>query len=136
MSTPANQLEITPSITEEQIALLVETFYTRARQDEMLGPVFAGAVHSWEAHLSLLRDFWSSVLLTSSRYKGHLMLAHFQLHLKPAQFARWIEIFRATANDVLPAPAAQLAIRKAEGLATNMQRGLQIYGMLDESSEA
>ncbi|SEG60069.1 hemoglobin [Bryocella elongata] len=123
-------------ITEDEITLLVETFYARVMEDPLLAPIFASRIHSWDAHLSLLRDFWSSVLLASGRYKGHLMLAHFQLQLQPQHFARWIALFRATAKDVLPLPAAELAILKAEGLATNMQRGLQIYGMLDESGEA
>lgn len=122
-------------ITEAEIAMLVETFYARVLEDELLAPIFARAIGHWDAHLSLLRDFWSSVLLGSGRYKGPLMLAHFQLQLRAEHFVRWIEIFRSTAKDLLPAEVAAVVIAKAEGLAANMQRGLQIYGMLDEAVE-
>jgi hypothetical protein len=41
------------SITEEQIAVLVDTFYARVRQDETLGPIFERVVgDGWEPHLA------------------------------------------------------------------------------------
>ena len=36
-----------PDLREPMIAELVRTFYGRARQDKLIGPVFAAAVEDW-----------------------------------------------------------------------------------------
>jgi hemoglobin len=59
---------VTDSIREEQIAVLVDTFYARGRQDETLGPIFERVVgDAWEPHLEKMRAFWSSLTLASGR---------------------------------------------------------------------
>lgn len=55
---------------EAEIAAVVDLFYDRVRADPMLGPVFNGSVKDWPHHLDRLKAFWSSVMLTSGRYKG------------------------------------------------------------------
>src|SRR5688500_2760343 len=57
-------------ITEERLQALVDLFYARVRRDPMIGPVFNRAIHDWAEHLDKLQAFWSSVMLTSGRYKG------------------------------------------------------------------
>jgi hypothetical protein len=74
-------------ISEAMIAQLVDRFYGRVRQDELLGPVFA-AVQDWDAHLAKLSDFWSSVVLTTGRYHGQPMRAHLPLSLIGGHFDR------------------------------------------------
>ena len=70
-------LPITNFPDEQQIKELVDSFYSRVRKDELLGPVFAEAIgEGWDAHLVTMSDFWSSVLLASGRYKGNPMLVH------------------------------------------------------------
>ena len=66
---------VTP-ITETEIASLVERFYAKVRLDPEIGPVFNDEVENWDAHLALLKDFWSTVLLTTGRYKGNPLFAH------------------------------------------------------------
>ena len=56
-------------IDEPGLKQLVACFYDRARADEQLGPVFTNAVEDWLTHLETLAAFWSSVMLTSDRYK-------------------------------------------------------------------
>ncbi len=51
--------EVHAEITEESIALLVRTFYGRAREDDLIGKVFNNAVQDWEQHLSQISAFWS-----------------------------------------------------------------------------
>jgi hypothetical protein len=69
-------------ITETEIASIVERFYAKVRVDPEIGPVFNDAVQNWDAHLALLKDFWSTVLLTTGRYKGNPLLAHFPLPIE------------------------------------------------------
>jgi hemoglobin len=114
---------ITP-ITEQEIALLVDRFYAEVRVDPEIGPVFNDAVQNWDAHLALLKDFWSTVLLTTGRYKGNPLLAHFRLPIEERYFARWLTLFGETANEVMTAPHAEVVIQKANFIALNMKRVL------------
>lgn len=84
-------------ITELAIAALVERFYAKARRDPTIGPVFNTAVEDWDTHLRTLRDFWSSVMLTTGRYKGNPMAAHVKHPIEPAFFDRWLALWRETA---------------------------------------
>src|SRR3546814_7519892 len=57
-------------IDEQELERLVALFYARVRADEELGPIFNDAIDDWPEHLEKLVAFWSSVVLTSGRYKG------------------------------------------------------------------
>lgn len=63
-------------IDEVALGRLVSAFYARVREDEELGPIFNDAIHDWPEHVTTLTAFWSSVMLTSGRYKGNPMMAH------------------------------------------------------------
>jgi hemoglobin len=96
------------------IERLVAEFYRRVRQDRLLGPIFDAAVEDWDQHLSRMRDFWSSVVLMSGRYKGKPVLVHAMLlGITPAHFRQWLALFDATASDVCPPNAAALFIDRA-----------------------
>jgi hypothetical protein len=59
-------------ISEHGIRRLVDEFYARVRADTELAPIFNRAIPGdWGLHLATMRDFWSSVMLTSGRYKGN-----------------------------------------------------------------
>ena len=111
-------------ITEAEIASLVERFYAKVRVDPEIGPIFNDAVQYWDAHLVLLKDFWSTVLLTTGRYKGNPLLAHFRLPIEESYFARWLSLFSETANEVMTASQARIIMQKADLIAMNMKRVL------------
>ncbi len=109
-------------ITEAEIANLVDRFYAKVREDPEIGPIFNDKVQNWDAHLALLKDFWSTVMLTTGRYKGNPLLAHFRLPIEPAHFARWLTLFAETANEELTSSHAALVVRKANLISANMKR--------------
>ncbi len=112
-------------LDDAQLRNLVERFYARIRQDPELGPIFNDIVQDWPEHLTKLTAFWSSVMLTSGRYHGNPMLAHFQHkeRLTSALFARWLELWGETSAETLP-PAYTAAIQaRAARIAENLQRG-------------
>lgn len=114
------------TLTEAQIADLIPHFYSRVRADDMLGPVFDGAIDDWPPHLRKLMDFWSSVMLTTGRYKGNPMMAHMKhlATLKPEMFDRWLALWaEATAGQLPPATAAELQ-SKAERIAQSLKLAL------------
>jgi hemoglobin len=116
-------------ITEQDIARLVPAFYDRVRLDEVLGPIFNGAIDDWPHHLEKLQAFWSSVMLTSGRYKGQPMVAHVRhaRHMTPENFARWLELWRQTAAELLHADAVAVFEEKAGRIAESLQLGVQFY---------
>jgi hemoglobin len=112
-------------VTEEMIHELVHAFYAQVRRDPTLGPVFNRAVGDWDAHLSKLCDFWSSVTLMTGRFKGAPMAAHARLpDIRATHFARWLDLFRQTAETVCPPGAAALFVAKAELIAESLQLGI------------
>jgi hemoglobin len=82
------------------------------------------AVHNWDAYLSLLEDFHSTVLRATGQYNGNPFLAHFPLPIEERYFARWLTLFSETANQAMPAAKAAVILQKAELIARNMKRVL------------
>ena len=113
-------------IDEAGLRRVVDLFYSRVRADPLIGPVFDDAVPDWPAHLALLGDFWSSVMLTSGRYKGQPVPAH-RKHLgrlTPAMFERWLALWAETSSELMaPAAAAALQARAAR-IAESLQLAL------------
>jgi hemoglobin len=113
-------------MTEADLKRLVATFYARVRADDMIGPLFNAAVADSPDHLAKLEDFWSSVMLTSGRYKGSPMAAH--LHhaaaIEPAMFDRWLELWRETARKLLAQEDAAAIVAKAERIAESLKLAL------------
>ena len=120
---------MTIPITEDDIAKLVPAFYARVRDDAVLGPVFNGAIDDWPHHLDKLQAFWSSVLLTSGRYKGQPMVAHVrhEQHMTAENFARWLGLWRRTTADLLAPDVAAVFQEKADRIAESLQLGVQFY---------
>ncbi len=114
------------AITETQIAALVPRFYDKVRADGMIGPVFAGAIDDWAPHLDTLIAFWSSVMLTSGRYKGNPMAAHMK-HLAtitPPMFDRWLALWAQVTAETLPTHIADALQAKAERIAQSLKLAL------------
>jgi len=105
----------TPSLNEESIAILVDRFYAKVRKDSLLGPVFNGAIGDhWPEHLAKLTDFWTSVLLASSRYKGNPMMAHLPIpQMDQQHFSRWIELWQETTAEVFGPEISEALVAKA-----------------------
>jgi len=111
-------------INEEMIRQLVHRFYQRAREDDLIGPVFNSRVQDWDAHLARLCDFWSSVTLMSGRYHGQPMVAHASLPIEPQHFDRWLQLFAQTAREVCPEPASRYFIERAQRIADSLELGI------------
>lgn len=88
-------------VTEDGIRRLVDAFYAKIRVDSELGPVFAKAIPGdWQPHLNKMYAFWSSVMLTTGRYKGNPVARHQAvegIHLK--LFERWLALFDETCRE-------------------------------------
>lgn len=115
-------------ISEEIIRELVHTFYANIREDDVLGPIFDAKVADWPTHLETMCSFWSSVVLTTGRYKGRPMPVHARIAgIGSGHFARWLQLFRHTAHEVCEEAAADLFIDRAERIAQSLQAGIAVH---------
>jgi hemoglobin len=117
-------MPIDHQISSEEISALVDHFYAKVRLDPTIGPIFNAAIDDWPAHLSLLKDFWSTVLLTGGRYKGNPLSKHLELSLDPTHFARWLALFEETAREVLSPGHAALIVAKSHRIAETFQAAI------------
>lgn len=116
-------------IDEEALKTLVDTFYAKVRQDALIGPVFNGAIDDWPQHLKKLQAFWSSVMLTTGRYKGRPLPAHIKHgdSITSASFDRWLALWRETTTELFdPASAAALQ-EKAERIGESLSLGIAFH---------
>ena len=121
-------IETVAGIDEAGLTRLVHLFYSRVREDEALAPVFDAAIAEadWPHHLGKMVAFWSSVMLTSGRYKGNPMMMHLKhkARITPALFGRWLALWAKTADEVMPPAAAAALKTKAERIAESLQLAL------------
>lgn len=111
-------------VSEADLDRLVRVFYGRALEDEVIGPVFRGHVSDWEHHFEIVQNFWSRAFLRTQRYTGGPFAPHLGLNLRPEHFARWVALFRETAEAELKPPAARDAIARVEHMSAAFQAGL------------
>jgi hemoglobin len=113
-------------IDEAGLTRLVHLFYERVQDDPGLGPVFDAAISDWPHHLAKMVDFWSSVMLTTGRYKGNPMMMHLKhkARISPELFGRWLALWARTADEVMPPDAAAAFKAKAERIAESLQLAL------------
>lgn len=110
-------------IDEQGLGRLIAVFYARVRDDAELGPIFNDAIGDWPEHLEKLTAFWSSVMLTSGRYKGNPVAAHLKhgARIEPALFERWLALWARTTAEVMPPEAAAELQAKASRIAESLQ---------------
>lgn len=113
-------------IDDAALERLVTAFYARVRGDSELGPIFNNAVDDWPEHLEKLTSFWSSVMLTSGRYKGQPVPAHRKHlnHITPALFERWLALWKQTTDELMTPGAAAALQSKADRIAESLQLAL------------
>jgi hemoglobin len=108
------------SITLEKIRELVELFYSRTQQDELLGPIFEERVADWDAHYEKMTRFWASATLHTGTYSGRPIEAHKFGGLTKAHFDRWIELFTQTAGDVFAGDDAAIFVNLGQKMASSI----------------
>lgn len=118
------------TLTEENIHRLVHDFYDQVRADDLIGPVFGREIapDQWPVHLAKMCDFWSSVLLRTNRYDGRPLPPHLRMpDLADAHFARWLALFRRTADAIFAPPDANRVIALAERIGTSFRLSIALH---------
>lgn len=115
-------------ITLEDIRKLVDAFYEKVRQDELLGPIFNDRIQDrWPQHLEKMYTFWQTVLLHEQAYHGSPFPPHAQLPIDQSHFERWMELFIATVDTLFAGEKANDAKWRAGKMAQMFQSKIEYY---------
>ncbi len=117
--------------TYSDIVRLVDAFYDRVRDDDVLGPIFSDVARvGWATHLPKMYNFWASILFGAGDFKGNPMLVHRELArrvpLTHVEFDRWLSVFRDTVDGLFAGPHAEDAKNRAARIAITMQHHIRM----------
>lgn len=112
--------------TKEDIAFLMNEFYSKMLKDEVIGYIFTDVAHlDLEKHLPSLTNFWENMLLSANGYKKNVMDIHLKLNakeeLQKAHFNRWLELLTETVMEHYKGEKAQRMLNSANSIAGVMQ---------------
>ena len=108
--------------TEDDVKLMVHSFYSQVRKDEILSSIFNEIVKDdWEHHLQIMCEFWNTMLLYTRQYLKDPMTKHINLMVEPKHFERWLQLFEETVDKYFDGFNANAAKIRAANIARIMQ---------------
>ena len=114
--------------TREDVILLVDTFYSKVKDDVLIGPIFNDVAQiDWAHHLPKMYDFWTTQLIGPATYHGRPFPPHIPLGLEKRHFMRWLSLFSATVDELFIGLGAEMAKQKARNIAAVFQYKLGIW---------
>lgn len=115
-------------VTLDDIKILVDHFYEKAKIDPLLGPIFNGVIKDrWPEHLEKLYRFWQTVLLEEHTYHGSPFVPHAQLPVNKEHFDRWIQLFNQTVDEYFTGAKAADAKWRAEKMTEMFHHKIEFY---------
>lgn len=114
-----------PLDREQEITRLVDRFYTVARCDPVLGPVFEQHVADWGRHLRTMSDFWSAAIYRTGRFSGRPLESHRKIpDIRAEHFPRWLHLWKQTVDEIVQSearePLKEFATRMAGSMSLRM----------------
>lgn len=104
--------------TLDDIRLLVNTFYEKVQNDDLIGPIFnEKMIGRWPEHLEKMYRFWQTLLLEEHTYSGSPFPPHKHLPVNQSHFDRWMEIFTKTVDSLFVGKLAEEAKIRAANMA-------------------
>jgi len=118
--------------TRDDCERLVRAFYARAMTDPMIGYLFVDVAKlDLEAHVPRITAFWETILLGARSYGGGAFGPHARVHaqspMRGGHFARWLELWSSTVDELFAGPRAELAKSHARRVARAFHGRLQSY---------
>lgn len=110
------------------VKTLVDDFYTRVRDNELLSTVFNAVIKdNWPAHLAKMYGFWQTILLETPAYSGSPFLKHANLPITKEHFETWIRLFNETVDSHFTGVKADEAKWRAARMSEMFQYKLDYY---------
>src|ERR1700742_779923 len=105
-------------LTLDDVKLLVNTFYSKVREDDLLAPIFNARIEDrWPHHLEKMYTFWQTTLLGEHTYSGRPFPPHATLPVAHQHFTRWVTLFTQTIDELFTGEKADEAKWRAEKIA-------------------
>ena len=102
----------------DDIRLMVDSFYSKVREDELLAGIFNEKIgNNWPQHLERMYRFWQTILLEERTYNGSPFPPHARLPLSKEHFDRWLSLFYETIDEAFHGEKANEAKWRAEKMA-------------------
>jgi hemoglobin len=110
----------------KDISILVNSFYSKIRKDELLGPIFNNHIpdEKWSEHLSKLTDFWETNLFGIAKFKGSPTQKHINVDknlnysIEQKHFGMWLQLWFETINELYEGENADKAKNSARKMST------------------
>jgi hemoglobin len=118
-----------PSVSIDEIRVMVERFYEHAREDELLGPIFAERVEDWDAHYDTMTRFWSSAVLRAGTYSGRPIEKHRIDGLTVQHFVNWVGRFTQVVEREFGPERAAIFIDLSKRMAASIAMRIGIGGV-------
>lgn len=94
----------------DDIILLVDSFYEKVRENELLSPIFNEKIKdNWDKHLAKMYNFWETILLDNHSYSGAPFAAHMNLPIYEEHFKNWLMLFFETIDELFEGTKAEEA---------------------------
>lgn len=108
------------------IEILVNSFYSKIRKDELLGPIFNRHIPKdmWKVHLDKLTDFWETNLFGVAKFKGSPTQKHINVDknlnygIEQKHFGKWLELWFETIDELFIGKYADKAKNSARKMST------------------
>jgi hemoglobin len=114
--------------TLDDIKLLVDSFYGKVREDDLLANIFNERIQDrWTAHLEKMYRFWQTVLLEEHTYYGSPFLPHAKLPVDAEHFERWLKLFNETVDTLFEGDKATRAKWQGERMAEMFLSKINYY---------
>lgn len=111
-----------------EVKLMVNSFYEKVRQDDLLGDIFNSIIKdNWAKHLEKMYRFWQTVLLTEHTYYGSPFPPHAKLPIEKKHFERWKLLFFMTVDEYFFGEKAEEAKWRAEKMAAMFLMKIEYY---------
>lgn len=115
--------------TREDIRLLIDSFYNRVRNDDLLSPIVNEKnIPGWSDHLSSICEFWETILLNKTPFNAKAVQKHLELPITSHHFDRWITLFHVTLDELYAGKVTEEAKFQAHKMAEVFRTKLHLTG--------
>lgn len=115
-------------LTLDDIKLLVDSFYSKVREDEQLKDIFNNVIQDrWPEHLEKMYRFWQTVLLDEHTYYGSPFVPHAKLPVDKVHFDQWLKLFDETVDENFIGEKAERAKWQGQRMAEMFHSKIEFY---------